>query len=97
VNRTAKTSDNHHVAKTGTLTFNPGETGKTITIEVKGDNEKEADEYFYLGPVRQQQQLAVHQEARHRHDPQRRLTDPREAATTLRAGHTIWVEADAGA
>ena len=28
--------------------FAPGETTKTITIEVKGDNKKEADETFYL-------------------------------------------------
>ena len=26
----------------------PGETTKTITIEVKGDSKKEADETFYL-------------------------------------------------
>jgi hypothetical protein len=45
---TAKTSDNDYVAKTGTLTFNPGETTKTITIEVKGDSKKQADETFYL-------------------------------------------------
>ena len=45
---TAKTSDSDYVAKTGTLTFAPGETTKTITIEVKGDNKKEADETFYL-------------------------------------------------
>jgi hypothetical protein len=45
---TAKTSDNDYVAKTGTLTFNPGETTKTITIEVTGDSKKEADETFYL-------------------------------------------------
>ncbi len=45
---TAKTSDNDYVAKTGTLTFNPGETTKTITIAVNGDSRKEADEYFYL-------------------------------------------------
>jgi hypothetical protein len=44
----AKTSDNDYVAKTGTLTFNPGETSKTITIEVKGDGRKEANETFYL-------------------------------------------------
>ena len=31
-----------------TLTFAPGETTKTITIEVKGDSKKEADETFYL-------------------------------------------------
>jgi Calx-beta domain len=45
---TATTSDNDYVAKTGTLTFAPGETTKTITIEVKGDSKKEADETFYL-------------------------------------------------
>jgi hypothetical protein len=45
---TAKTSDNDYVAKTGTLTFNPGETTKTITIVVNGDSKKEADENFYL-------------------------------------------------
>ena len=31
---------------TGTLTFAPGETTKTITIEVKDDSKKEADETF---------------------------------------------------
>ena len=30
------------------MTFAPGETTKTITIEVKGDGKKEADETFYL-------------------------------------------------
>ena len=45
---TATTSDGDYVAKTGTLTFNPGETTKTITIVVKGDSKKEADETFYL-------------------------------------------------
>ena len=35
------------------------------------------------GPVRQQQQFAVHQEARHRHDPERRLI-PREASDVRR-------------
>ncbi len=35
-------------AKIGTLTFAPGETTKTITIEVKGDSRREANEYFYL-------------------------------------------------
>ncbi|HYH63576.1 MAG TPA: Calx-beta domain-containing protein, partial [Urbifossiella sp.] len=42
------TNGNDYVAKTGTLTFAPGETTKTITIEVKGDNKREADEYFYV-------------------------------------------------
>src|SRR5262249_14368468 len=44
VNGTAMTSDNDYVGKAGTLTFAPGETTKTITIEVKGDNKKEANE-----------------------------------------------------
>lgn len=48
VDGTAKTSDNDYVAKTGTLTFAPGERTKTITIEVKGDSKKEANETFYL-------------------------------------------------
>ena len=48
VDGTAKTSDNDYVAKTGTLTFNPGETTKTITIVVNGDSKHEADETFYL-------------------------------------------------
>src|SRR5205814_1355191 len=38
VNGTATTSDGDYLAKTGTLTFAPGETTKTITIEVKGDD-----------------------------------------------------------
>jgi hypothetical protein len=45
---TAKASDQDYVAQSGTLTFAPGETSKTITIEVKGDSKKEADETFYL-------------------------------------------------
>jgi len=48
VNGTAKTSDSDYVTKTGTLTFAPGETTKTITIVVIGDSKKEANETFYL-------------------------------------------------
>lgn len=48
VDGTATTSDGDYVAKTGTLTFAPGETTKTITIEVKGDSKQEANETFYL-------------------------------------------------
>ncbi len=48
VNGTATTSNNDYMAKTGTLTFAPGQTTKTITIEVKGDSKKEANETFYL-------------------------------------------------
>lgn len=45
---TAKAGDQDYVARTGTLTFAPGETTKTITIDVKGDSKKEVDETFYL-------------------------------------------------
>ncbi len=48
VNGTATTSDNDYIAKTGTLTFAPGETTKTITIAVNGDSKREANETFYL-------------------------------------------------
>src|SRR5262249_18480477 len=47
VNGTATTADQDYVAQTGTLTLKPGETTRTITITVKGDNKKEATEYFY--------------------------------------------------
>jgi hypothetical protein len=45
---TATTSDKDYVAQTGTLTFKPGETRKTITILVNGDTKKEANETFYV-------------------------------------------------
>jgi hypothetical protein len=48
VNGTATIGNRDYVAKTGTLTFAPGETTKTITIEVKGDTKTEANETFYL-------------------------------------------------
>jgi len=47
-NGTATTADTDYVARSGTLTFAPGETTKTVTIDVKGDNKWEADETFYL-------------------------------------------------
>jgi hypothetical protein len=45
---TATTSDGDYVAQTGSNTFAPGETTKTITVEVKCDNKKEANESFYV-------------------------------------------------
>ena len=48
VNGTATSGSGDDIAKTGTLTFAPGETTKTITIQVKGDSKKEANETFYL-------------------------------------------------
>ncbi len=47
-NGTATTSDCDYVARTGTLSFNPGAASKTITIVVNGDRKKEANETFYL-------------------------------------------------
>jgi CSLREA domain-containing protein len=43
-NSTADTSD--YVAVTGTLTFNPGETSKTIAVAVKGDTSVEPNESY---------------------------------------------------
>ena len=48
VNGTATTSGKDYVAKSGTLTFAPGETTKIVTIEVNGDNKREVLETFYL-------------------------------------------------
>jgi hypothetical protein len=48
VNGTATTSDSDYITKTGTLSFAPCETTKTITIEVKADRKREANETFYL-------------------------------------------------
>jgi hypothetical protein len=48
VNGTATMGDSDYVTKSGTLTFAPGETTKTITIEVKGDSKREANETFYI-------------------------------------------------
>ena len=48
MNATATTNDCDYLARSGSVTFNPGETTKAITIKVKGDNKREADETFYL-------------------------------------------------
>jgi probable HAF family extracellular repeat protein len=48
VNGTATTGDHDYVAQTGTLTFSPGQTTKTITIVVNGDNKKESNETFFV-------------------------------------------------
>lgn len=47
-NGTAMTSDNDYVAKSGTLSFKPGETRKTINISIKGDKKQESDEWFFV-------------------------------------------------
>ena len=42
------TSRDDYTAASGTLTFAPGETTKTITIRAKGDRKKESDETFFV-------------------------------------------------
>src|SRR5213596_2817409 len=45
---TATTADNDYVAANGTLTFNPGDTTKTITVNVNGDTKFESNETFFV-------------------------------------------------
>ena len=45
---TATTADSDYLAASGTLTFAPGETTKTFTVEVLGDTISEGDEYFLV-------------------------------------------------
>ncbi len=47
-NGTAKTGNNDYQAKSGMLTFAPGETVKFITIVVIGNKKSEANETFFL-------------------------------------------------
>jgi hypothetical protein len=42
------TAGTDYVATSGTLTFAPFQTTKTITVTIKGDKQKETDEYFYV-------------------------------------------------
>ena len=38
----------NRVAPNGTLTFNAGETSKTVTVSVAGENRVELDETFFI-------------------------------------------------
>ncbi|MDQ3907731.1 MAG: Ig-like domain repeat protein [Acidobacteriota bacterium] len=45
---TATVANNDYKAASGTLTFNPGETTKTVTVLVNGDTVNEPDETFFV-------------------------------------------------
>src|SRR5262249_27332210 len=45
---TATVAGGDYQAASGTLTFAPGQTTRTITVVVNGDNKREADETFYV-------------------------------------------------
>src|SRR5262249_11090799 len=47
-NGTATTSNNDYTATSGTLTFAPGETSKTVSVTVRGDRNLEPNETFFL-------------------------------------------------
>jgi len=47
-NGTAKSNEDYTALSLKTLTFNAGETSKTIIVKVKGDTKVENDETFYL-------------------------------------------------
>ncbi|MCZ8248770.1 Calx-beta domain-containing protein, partial [Microcystis sp. LE19-195.1E] len=47
-NGTATAGTDYTAIPTTTLTFNPGETSKTITVAVNGDNQVELNETFFL-------------------------------------------------
>lgn len=47
-NGTATTGNNDYIFQSGTLTFAPGQTQLTITIQVVGNTKKEANEEFYV-------------------------------------------------
>ena len=39
-------ANSDYTAASGTLTFQPGETSRTISVSIKGDRKREADETF---------------------------------------------------
>ena len=47
-NGTATTGDKDYTATSGTLTFTPGQTSKTVTVSVKGDRKVEGNETFFI-------------------------------------------------
>jgi Calx-beta domain-containing protein/VCBS repeat protein len=47
-NGTASTVDSDYIARSGTLVFAAGQTGKNIAVTVRGDKKKEANETFFV-------------------------------------------------
>jgi chitinase len=47
-NGTATTGNKDYVAKSGTVSFAPGQTSKTVAITITGDRKVEQDEQFYV-------------------------------------------------
>lgn len=45
-NGTARVSDSDYIAASGTVWFAPGQTTATITVQIRGDRKREADETF---------------------------------------------------
>jgi hypothetical protein len=45
---TATVAGRDYYAKSGALTFQPGQTSKTVTVSVRGDRTREAHETFFL-------------------------------------------------
>jgi Calx-beta domain/FG-GAP-like repeat len=45
---TALVADNDYLSNSGMLTFQPGQTSKSVTVSVRGDKKAEADETFFV-------------------------------------------------
>ena len=70
------TAGSDYATASGTVTFSPGQTSKTVTVNVTADTVIEFDETFTLtlsNPVN----AVLGTAHRHRHDPERRLPDSR--------------------
>ena len=78
------TAGSDYVAKTGTLTFSPGQTTKSIPITINGDTVREPGELFGVDLL-QPDQRNPHDHRRPRRHHQRRLTSDRELFIAGRA------------
>ena len=78
-----------YLAKSGTLTFAPGETSKTFTVTVKGDRLGESDESFLVNLVgaagaRHRLRDGLRDHPRRRAPPQRQQREPIRRVTAAR-------------